>query len=63
MLKALGTFGYQIGVMGKDRYRGAIPRTVERLSRFLPSHDTTAGLGALLLEEGLLPDRSGKTLE
>jgi aminoglycoside/choline kinase family phosphotransferase len=63
MLKALGTFGYQIGVMGKDRYRGAIPRTVERLSRFLPSHATTAGLGALLLEEGLLPDRSGKTLE
>jgi aminoglycoside/choline kinase family phosphotransferase len=27
-LKALGTFGFQISVMGRDRYRSAIPRTL-----------------------------------
>jgi len=54
MIKALGTFGYQIGVMGKDRYRSAIPRTVERLARFLPAHAATASLGEVFLEAGLL---------
>jgi aminoglycoside/choline kinase family phosphotransferase len=55
MLKALGTFGYQIGVMGKDRYRGAIPRTVERLARLLPARVATERLGEVLREEGLIP--------
>ena len=27
-LKALGTFGYQTAVLGRDRYRDAIPRTL-----------------------------------
>jgi hypothetical protein len=46
MIKALGTFGYQIAVLGRERYRSAIPRTLERLSRSL--------LGEVLLREGLL---------
>jgi len=54
MLKALGTFGYQVGVKGKDRYRSAIPRTVDRLARFLPARAGTARLGGLLRKEGLL---------
>jgi aminoglycoside/choline kinase family phosphotransferase len=36
MIKALGTFGYQVAVLGRDRYRDAISRTVERLGRLLP---------------------------
>jgi aminoglycoside/choline kinase family phosphotransferase len=31
MLKVLGTFGYQISVLGRDRYRSAIPRTLENI--------------------------------
>jgi aminoglycoside/choline kinase family phosphotransferase len=54
MLKALGTFGYQVGVLGRDRYRSAIPRTVERLARILPTRAITALLGRILREEGLL---------
>jgi len=37
MIKALGTFGYQVAVLGKDRYRAGIPRTLARLRRLLPS--------------------------
>ena len=37
MIKALGTFGYQIEVRGNSRYRSAIPRTLERLHRLSPS--------------------------
>jgi aminoglycoside/choline kinase family phosphotransferase len=37
MIKALGTFGYQVGVLGKERYRAGIPRTAARLRRLLPS--------------------------
>ncbi len=59
MIKALGTFGYQIGVLGNDRYRSAIPRTIERLSRFLPARAATAALGELLREEGLLSSEGG----
>jgi len=54
MIKALGTFGYQISVLGRDRYRSAVPRTVERLSRFLPVRASTASLGRVLREAGLL---------
>ena len=63
MIKALGTFGYQIGVMGKDRYRSAIPRTVDRLSRFLPDRAATASLGEVLLGEGLISQSGRKSLE
>jgi aminoglycoside/choline kinase family phosphotransferase len=45
MLKALGTFGYQIVQLGRARYRSAIPRTVDRLTRLLPSDPTTESLG------------------
>jgi aminoglycoside/choline kinase family phosphotransferase len=54
MIKALGTFGYQIAVLGRDRYRSAVPRTVERLSRFLPAQEATASLDRVLREAGLL---------
>ncbi len=54
MIKALGTFGYQIGVLGRDRYRSAIPRTVKRLARLLPTSAATASVGEVLLGEGLL---------
>ena len=36
MIKALGTFGYQVSRLGRDRYRDAIPRTVDRLVIALP---------------------------
>jgi len=54
MIKALGTFGYQVAVLGRDRYRNAIPRTVDRLSRLLPARAPTASLGKVLLKDGLL---------
>ncbi len=31
MVKALGTFGYQISVLGNDRYRSAIHGTLENI--------------------------------
>ncbi len=54
MIKALGTFGYQTSVMGRNRYRDAIPRTVARLRQFLPARPETAGVGEALLSAGLL---------
>jgi len=55
MIKTLGTFGYQIAVLGKDRYRSAIPRTIERLGRLLPVSTQTAQLAGLLKSAGVLP--------
>jgi aminoglycoside/choline kinase family phosphotransferase len=37
MIKALGTFGYQVARLKRERYREAIPRTVNRLARCLPA--------------------------
>ena len=54
MIKALGTFGYQVAVLGRDRYRSAIPRTVERLGRLLPASAQTAPLAEAFLREGIL---------
>ena len=54
MIKALGTFGYQIAVMGRERYRSAIPRTIERLGRLLPENTQTAPLAGLLEGAGVL---------
>jgi aminoglycoside/choline kinase family phosphotransferase len=54
MIKALGTFGYQIAVLGRERYRSAIPRTIERLAQRLPASATTASLAEVFLREGLL---------
>jgi aminoglycoside/choline kinase family phosphotransferase len=63
MLKALGTFGYQITVLGRERYRSAIPRTTKRLAQFLPASAATASLGEILLREGLLPSGGGHPVE
>jgi aminoglycoside/choline kinase family phosphotransferase len=46
MIKALGTFGYQISVLGRERYRTAIPRTVERLRLLLPKDAELAPIAA-----------------
>lgn len=54
MIKALGTFGYQIGRLGRERYRPAIPLTLERLSRLLPADPSTALLASRLEEVGIL---------
>jgi aminoglycoside/choline kinase family phosphotransferase len=53
MIKALGTFGYQIAVLGRERYRSAIPRTLERLARRLPRSASTASLGKVFARECL----------
>jgi aminoglycoside/choline kinase family phosphotransferase len=54
MIKALGTFGYQVAVLGRDRYRSAVPRTVNRLARLLPARPMTAALAETLGAAGLL---------
>ncbi len=54
MIKALGTFGYQVAVRGHTRYQGAIPRTVGRLVRLLPACPESRMLGDLLLRNDLL---------
>jgi aminoglycoside/choline kinase family phosphotransferase len=56
MIKALGTFGYQVGRLGRERYRSAIPRTLERLRRLLPISQETAPLATALDEAGLLAE-------
>ncbi len=54
MIKALGTFGYQIGSLGRTRYADAIARTVGRLTVVLPRSEHTAAVGEVLEDEGLL---------
>ena len=56
MIKALGTFGFQVGRLGRERYRSAIPRTLERLRRLLPVSQETASLARALDEAGLLAE-------
>lgn len=56
MIKVLGTFGYQVGRLGRERYREAIPRTLERLRRLLPASAETATLARALDEAGLLAE-------
>jgi aminoglycoside/choline kinase family phosphotransferase len=53
MLKALGTFGYQVAVLGRDRYRSAIPRTTSRLAKLLPANAQTAQLAGVLDRAGI----------
>lgn len=48
-LKALGTFGYQVHVRGKERYRDAIPRTLEHLRAGLGEEGIGGALRARLL--------------
>jgi aminoglycoside/choline kinase family phosphotransferase len=54
MIKALGTFGYQIAVLGRERYRSSLHRTVERLVRVLPARVETASLAETLLRHRVL---------
>ena len=54
MIKALGTFGYQTGVLGRDRYRSAIPRTIERLGRLLPAREQTETLAIAFERDGII---------
>jgi hypothetical protein len=54
MIKALGTFGYQICVRGRERYRDAIPRTLERLGRLLPRLEETADVHRALTDASVL---------
>ena len=54
MIKALGTFGYQVHRLGRERYRDAIPRTVRRLARLLPGSPVPKGLIDALGKSGLL---------
>ena len=53
VLKALGTFGNQVAVRGRQRYRRAIPRNIRRLERLLPQLPETSELSLLLREAGL----------
>jgi hypothetical protein len=54
MIKALGTFGYQIGVMGRERYQPAATRTLERLRRVLGSRPEAQQLVRALREAEIL---------
>jgi N-acetylmuramate 1-kinase len=53
MIKALGTFGYQIARLGRTRYSDAIPRTLQRLDRTLPAHPETREIHAALRQSGV----------
>ena len=54
MIKALGTFGYQIAVLGRPRYAEALERTRDRLIRILPTHQSTMNLARALGESRVL---------
>jgi aminoglycoside/choline kinase family phosphotransferase len=54
MIKALGTFGYQVGVLARPRYVSAIRRTLERLRAVLQESDTLRPVFVALLAAGLL---------
>jgi len=54
MIKALGTFGYQIGILGRAKYGSSVARTVARLAGQLPRSTWTAPLAPVLEEAGLL---------
>jgi N-acetylmuramate 1-kinase len=53
MIKALGTFGYQITRLGRMRYSDAIPRTLQRLDRTLPARAETREIHAALRRSGV----------
>jgi aminoglycoside/choline kinase family phosphotransferase len=48
LVKALGTFGFQVASMGRARYEEAIPRTVSRLRRLLPGLVDLGGIAQRL---------------
>lgn len=59
MIKALGTFGYQIAALGRVRYADAIPRTLTRLEGLLSDAPRTAALGEVFSREGLFTPPPG----
>jgi len=59
MLKALGTFGYQVGALGRRRYAPAIVRTLARLRRVLPRSGVLEPVHRELTGAGLLATPSG----
>jgi aminoglycoside/choline kinase family phosphotransferase len=61
MIKALGTFGYQTAVLGRDRYRSAIRRTIERLSRLLPACGQTEKLASAFERDGIIDLQARRT--
>jgi aminoglycoside/choline kinase family phosphotransferase len=54
MIKALGSFGFLTVVKRMNRYLDAIPRTLARLERLLPSLNETGPLHSALTRSGLL---------
>lgn len=54
MLKALGTFGFQVTRMRRERYSSAIPRTQARLRDLLGSFEESGPLLDRLTDAGLL---------
>jgi aminoglycoside/choline kinase family phosphotransferase len=59
MIKALGTFGYQVGALGRTRYAPAITRTLARLRAMLPGSSSLAPLHRQIDAVGLLDTPSG----
>ena len=54
MIKALGTFGYLRNSADADRYLDAIPRTLERLRRILPTQTETHPVFTALADARIL---------
>lgn len=48
MVKALGTFGYQVAVMNRDRYRTSIARTIQRLRLLASAYPESAPIAGFL---------------
>jgi hypothetical protein len=57
MIKALGTFGYQVEVAGNPRYADAIPRTLARLDRWLARSRETLAIHRAFGTLGLFESR------
>jgi hypothetical protein len=53
MIKALGTFGYQTGVLGRRRYLAPVPRLLARLQVLLPRLPDVPGLWEVWERSGL----------
>jgi hypothetical protein len=53
MVKALGTFGYQVASLGRARYRSAIPRTLARLSASMRAAEGCLAIHRIFSDLGL----------
>lgn len=59
MIKALGTFGFQVAARHDRRYLEGVPRTLARLARLLPEHRFLLQIGRLFADLGLLESPAG----